>query len=67
MMTDGGMPAPPFELVDNEDTWLDQTDLVFIDPVGTGYSRAVKKDLGKKFWGVKGDIASVAEFIRLVS
>ncbi len=65
MMTDGAMPQPPFELVDNEDTWLDQTDLVFIDPVGTGYSRAVKKELGKKFWGVKGDISSVAEFIRL--
>ena len=43
MLPDGGMPQPPFELVDNEDTWLDQTDLVFIDPVGTGYSRAVKK------------------------
>jgi carboxypeptidase C (cathepsin A) len=65
MMADGAMPQPPFELVDNEDSWLDQTDLVFIDPVGTGYSRAVKKDLGKKFWGVKGDISSVAEFIRL--
>jgi carboxypeptidase C (cathepsin A) len=65
MLPGGEMPAPPFELVDNEDTWLDQTDLVFIDPVGTGYSRAVKKDLGKKFWGVRGDISSVAEFIRL--
>src|SRR5450759_1419314 len=39
MLPDGGMPQPPFELVDNQDTWLDQTDLVFIDPVGTGYSR----------------------------
>lgn len=65
MLPDGGMPQPPFELVDNEDTWLDQTDLVFIDPVGTGYSRATKKDLAKKFFNVKGDIASVAEFIRL--
>jgi carboxypeptidase C (cathepsin A) len=65
MLPGGEMPQPPFELVDNEDTWLDQTDLVFIDPVGTGYSRAVKKDLGKKFFGVRGDIASVAEFIRL--
>ena len=50
MLPGGEMPQPPFELVDNEDTWLDQTDLVFIDPVGTGYSRAVKKDLGKKFF-----------------
>ena len=65
MLPDGGMPQPPFELVDNEDTWLDQTDLVFIDPVGTGYSRATKKDLAKKFFNVKGDISSVAEFIRL--
>lgn len=65
MLADGSMPQPPFELVDNEDTWLDQTDLVFIDPVGTGYSRAIKKDQGKKFFGVKGDISSVAEFIRL--
>ncbi|HVP56080.1 MAG TPA: peptidase S10 [Candidatus Eisenbacteria bacterium] len=65
MLPDGGMPQPPFELIDNEDTWLDQTDLVFIDPVGTGYSRATKKDLAKKFFGVKGDISSVAEFIRL--
>ena len=65
MLPDGGMPQPPFELVDNQDTWLDQTDLVFIDPVGTGYSRAAKKELAKKFFGVKGDISSVAEFIRL--
>jgi carboxypeptidase C (cathepsin A) len=65
MLPNGGMPQPPFELVDNEDTWLDQTDLVFIDPVGTGYSRATKKELAKKFFGVKGDISSVAEFIRL--
>ena len=65
MLPGGEMPQPPFELVDNEDTWLDHTDLVFIDPVGTGYSRAVKKDLGKKFWGVRGDISSIAEFIRL--
>lgn len=62
---DGDMPHPPFELEDNQDTWLDQTDLVFIDPVGTGYSRPTKKELGKKFWGVTGDIASVGQFIRL--
>ena len=65
MLPDGGMPQPPFELIDNEDTWLDQTDLVFIDPVGTGYSRATKKDLAKKFFSVRGDISSVGEFIRL--
>lgn len=65
MLPDGGMPAPPFELIDNQQTWLDQTDLVFIDPVGTGFSRATKKELGKKFWSVDGDIASVGDFIRL--
>src|SRR5881392_3441246 len=65
MNPDGTMPAPPYHLVDNEYTWLDQSDLVFIDPVGTGYSRAVKPDLKRKFLGVRGDIESVGEFIRL--
>jgi carboxypeptidase C (cathepsin A) len=65
MNDDGTMPAPPYRLVDNEATWLDQTDLVFVDPVGTGYSRATKPELGSKFWGVQGDIQSVGEFIRL--
>lgn len=65
MLDDGRMPAPPYELVDNEESWLDQTDLVFIDPVGTGYSRPAKPELGKKFWGLQGDIESVGEFIRL--
>lgn len=65
MLDDGALPPPPYELVDNEHTWLDQTDLVFIDPVGTGYSRATKPELGKKFWSVQGDIDSVGEFIRL--
>jgi carboxypeptidase C (cathepsin A) len=65
METDGQMPAPPFHLVDNEYTWLDQTDLVFIDPVGTGYSRAAKPELNKKFWSLGGDIQSVGEFIRM--
>ncbi|MEJ5170170.1 MAG: hypothetical protein WHU10_04210 [Fimbriimonadales bacterium] len=61
----GDLPKPPFELVDNEATWLEFTDLVFIDPVGTGYSRAIDDETGAKFWGVKGDIESVGEFIRL--
>jgi len=65
MLPDGSMPPPPFELIDNQQSWLDQTDLVFIDPVGTGYSRATKKDFAKKFFGLKGDISSVGEFIRL--
>lgn len=65
MNDDGTMPPPPFRLVDNEATWLDQTDLVFVDPVGTGYSRPVKPEQGKSFWSVQGDIQSVGEFIRL--
>ncbi len=65
MQPEGMMPAPPYQLVDNEFTWLDQTDLVFIDPVGTGYSRAAKNDLKKKFLGVREDLETVGEFIRL--
>jgi carboxypeptidase C (cathepsin A) len=62
---DGSLPPPPYQLVDNPHTWLDKADLVFIDPVGTGYSRAATEELGKKFWSVDGDIASLTEFIRM--
>lgn len=62
---EGWMPAPPYHLVDNEYAWLDKSDLVFIDPVGTGFSRATKEELIQKFHGVQGDIESVAEIIRL--
>lgn len=65
MLDDGLMPPPPYELVDNEHTWLTETDMVFIDPVGTGYSRAAKPELAGKFFGVNGDIDSVGEFIRM--
>jgi carboxypeptidase C (cathepsin A) len=65
MQPDGAMPSPPYRLVDNEHTWLDMTDLVFVDPVGTGYSRPARPKLGPKFWSLQGDIASVGEFIRL--
>ena len=65
MLDDGGMPRPPFMLVDNDATWLDATDLVFIDPVDTGYSRATSDDFAKKAKDVTGDLASVGEFIRL--
>jgi len=65
MNEDGSLPPPPYRLVDNPDTWLKDCDLVFIDPVGTGYSRPAKPELGEKFWSVKGDIESVGEFIRL--
>lgn len=65
MNPDGSLPPAPYELVTNENTWLDKTDLVFIDPVGTGYSRATKVELARKFNGIQGDLASVGEFIRL--
>lgn len=65
MLDNGLMPPPPYELVSNEDTWLTETDLVFIDPVGTGYSRATKPEFAAKFFGVQGDIESVGEFIRM--
>ena len=65
MTPEGFMPAPPFRLVDNDQTWLDVTDLVFIDPVGTGYSRAARPDLAQRYFGLQGDIQSVGEFIRL--
>jgi carboxypeptidase C (cathepsin A) len=65
MLADGSMPPPPYRLEDNESTWLDEADLVFIDPVGTGYSRAVTPELTKKFTSVRGDIDSVGRFIRL--
>ncbi|HRJ27991.1 MAG TPA: hypothetical protein PLO61_10850 [Fimbriimonadaceae bacterium] len=65
MLDTGEMPTPPFELVENALTWLEFTDLVFIDPIGTGFSRAKTPEIAEKFWSLKGDIESVAEFIRL--
>jgi carboxypeptidase C (cathepsin A) len=62
---DGSSPPPPYKLVDNEFSLLDETDLVFIDPVSTGFSRAVKPDDAKKFHSVESDLRSVANFIRL--
>jgi carboxypeptidase C (cathepsin A) len=65
MEDEGWMPAAPYTLVDNPETWLDFTDLVFIDPVGTGFSRAATAELGRRFWSLQGDIRSVGDFIRL--
>jgi carboxypeptidase C (cathepsin A) len=65
-ISDDKIPSkPPFHLVDNLDTWLDATDLVFIDPVGTGYSRPAEGVKGDQFYGVRQDIESVGSFIRL--
>ncbi len=56
-------PPAPYKVVDNSGSLLDRTDMVFIDPVGTGYSHAVGKAEGKDFWGVDQDIHSIAQFI----
>lgn len=65
LMADGSAPPPPYNFEDNQYTLLDQTDLVFLDPIGTGYSRAATQQLGAKFWGLEEDLRSVQEFIRL--
>jgi carboxypeptidase C (cathepsin A) len=61
----GNVLPPPYRLVPNEHTLLDVTDLVFIDPVGTGYSRPVEGEKAKQFHSLKKDIESVGDFIRL--
>jgi carboxypeptidase C (cathepsin A) len=58
-------PAQMSSLVDNEATWLGATDLVFVDPVGTGYSRPTREEFGPEFYDTRGDVASLAEFIRV--
>ncbi len=65
MLPDGNMPAPPFKLTENASSWLDLGDLVFVDPVGTGYSRGTKPELTRKFSAVQPDIDSLQRFIRL--
>jgi len=66
LMTDEGeAPPPPGRLVDNDYSWLDLTDLVFIDPVGTGYSRPAKGHEQREFSGLEEDLHSVGDFIRL--
>jgi carboxypeptidase C (cathepsin A) len=63
----GAVPSPPVRLVDNPATWLGFTDLVFVDPVGTGFSRGEGKEENpdKPFWEVHADIASLGAVIRL--
>lgn len=61
----GNLLQPPYELIENEYSILDQTDLVFIDPVSTGYSRAVEGEKPKEFHAFKRDIEYVGDFIRL--
>ena len=61
----GALTPPPYGIADNAQTLLRHSDLVFIDPVSTGYSRAVKGEKPKEFHGYGGDITSVGEVIRL--
>jgi carboxypeptidase C (cathepsin A) len=63
----GAVPTPPVHLIDNPATWLGFTDLVFVDPVGTGFSRGKGKEENpdKPFWDVRADIASLGSVIRL--
>ncbi|MGH8362152.1 MAG: S10 family serine carboxypeptidase-like protein, partial [Gammaproteobacteria bacterium] len=57
-------PPPPYDLVQNQYTLLDKSDLVFIDAIGTGFSRIVGQGTPKDFYGTDADIASFGKFIR---
>lgn len=63
----GALALQPVVLADNPDTWLDFTDLVFVDPVATGYSRSAAgtEEADKAFFGVDKDADAMAEFVRL--
>ncbi len=61
----GALTGPPWDLADNPHTLLAHSDLVFIDPVSTGFSRAVTGEKPGDFHGFKGDLESVGDFIRL--
>jgi carboxypeptidase C (cathepsin A) len=58
-------PNTETEMVDNQETWLDTSDLVFVDPVGTGFSRATKQEYRDILYTPRGDAEAVAELIRL--
>ncbi len=64
-MDDTTLLPPPYKLVENEYSLLDVTDLVFIDPVSTGFSRAVPGEKPKDYHNFTKDIESVGDFIRL--
>ena len=61
----GNLLQPPYQLIENQYSVLDQTDLVFIDPISTGFSRVVQGEEAKQFHGFKKDIESIGNFIRL--
>lgn len=60
----GITPPAPYKIEDNPNCLLDKSDLVFIDPVGTGFSKAVGKAQDKDFWGVDPDVKSIAQFVQ---
>ncbi len=81
VLTESGQaPSSPYRLTDNEETWLEFTDLVFIDPIGTGFSRTIEgseqsdkdktaggtdeKKSDDEYWKLKRDLESLSEFIR---
>jgi carboxypeptidase C (cathepsin A) len=61
----GNTPGPPPTMVDNQFSWLAFTDLVFVDPIGTGFSFPHPGADTSKFWGAHQDAASVADFVRM--
>jgi carboxypeptidase C (cathepsin A) len=66
LLADNGTALPrSYELVDNEYTWLDFTDVVFVDPVGTGYSRASDDINAQQFYNLQEDVRVMGEFVRL--
>jgi carboxypeptidase C (cathepsin A) len=62
---DGSMPPPPYNVVDNPESWFEHFDLVFIDPPHTGYSITASEDARKKMLSVDGDVAALVEVIRV--
>ncbi len=61
---EGQQVVPPYTMLDNLETILDLTDLVFVDPMGTGFSRAISPEQAKNFYGTASDIQSIGDFIR---
>jgi carboxypeptidase C (cathepsin A) len=61
---DGTATAPPYQIINNEYTWLDKSDLVFLDPVSTGFSRAASGEKPSQFHGYQEDVVAVSNFIR---
>jgi len=65
LLPDGLLPPAPYRIADNPSTLLANSDVVLVDAISTGFSRAANLELSKKFLGVKGDIDAFSEFIRL--